>query len=102
LDLIRNYPKTQFIVGHAGIFQYREVISLFGGYKNAFVDTSFQSPSRIRDLLNAFGTDRVLFGSDWPWGDRRTNIVSVKKACRGDQGLEQAIYHDNAARLMRV
>jgi uncharacterized protein len=100
LALVQAFPQTSFIVGHAGIFQYRETIGLFSSLKNTYVDTSFQSPARIRELIQAFGPDRVMFGSDWPWGDRRTNIVSASKACSGDRSLERAIYYDNAARLL--
>ncbi len=100
LALVKAFPQTPFIVGHAGIFQYRETVTFFRSLKNAYVDTSFQSPANIRELIRAFGPDRVMFGSDWPWGDRRTNIASASKACRGDKPLEKAIYHDNAARLL--
>lgn len=83
LSIVKAFPRTPFIVGHAGIFQYRETINSFAGMKNVYVDTSFQSPANIRKLIKAFGPDRVMFGSDWPWGDRRVNIMSVSKACRG-------------------
>lgn len=102
LKLVAAFPNVPFILGHAGIFQYREIIQLFSGLKNAYIDTSFQSPTRIRELVHAFGPERVLFGSDWPWGDRKTNIMSLSKACRGDKSLEKVIYHDNAARLLAM
>jgi hypothetical protein len=100
--IVKAFPQIPFIVGHAGIFQYRETIGLFSSLKNAHVDTSFQSPARIRELIKAFGPERVMFGSDWPWGNRRANIASASKACRGDKSLEKAIFYDNAARLLKI
>ncbi|MBI4962614.1 MAG: amidohydrolase [Desulfomonile tiedjei] len=96
------FPQVAFIVGHAGVFQYRETIDLFSHRKNVFVDISFQSPKKIKALVKAFGPERVLYGSDWPWGDRKTSIAAVAKACGGDKSVEQLIYHENAARLLRL
>jgi uncharacterized protein len=100
--LCTEFPGVSFIVGHSGLFQYREAIDLFSSRKNVFVDTSFQAPKRINELIKAFGPERVLYASDWPWGDRKTNIASVAKACRGDKSLERLIYYENAARLLKL
>ncbi|MDQ7784581.1 MAG: amidohydrolase family protein [Desulfomonilaceae bacterium] len=102
VKLCKDFPQVSFIVGHSGLFQYRETIDLFSGMKNVFVDTSFQPPKRIDELIKAFGPERVLYASDWPWGDRKTNIACVAKACRGDQSLEKLIYFENAAKLLKV
>ncbi|MBI5605563.1 MAG: amidohydrolase family protein [Deltaproteobacteria bacterium] len=98
--LVSAFPNVPFIVGHAGIFQYKETIGLLSGFKNTYVDTSFQPPNRIRELIQAFGPERVLYASDWPWGDRRASVSAVRKACRGDRSLEKLIYSENAARLL--
>ncbi|MGE5455393.1 MAG: amidohydrolase family protein, partial [Methylocystaceae bacterium] len=47
-----------------------------------------------------FGSDRVLFGSDWPWGSREPHIKIVEIACRGDQGLCQRLLGENARELL--
>jgi predicted TIM-barrel fold metal-dependent hydrolase len=96
------FPRVPFIVGHAGIFQYRETIDLFSSRKNVCVDISFQSPENVRELVKAFGAERVLYGSDWPWGNRKTSIASVAKACADDKSLERLIYYENAARLLKL
>jgi hypothetical protein len=96
------FPQVPFIVGHAGLFQYRETIDLFSHRKNVCVDISFQSPKKIKELVKSFGPERVLYGSDWPWGNRKTSIACVAKACGGDKSLEQLIYHENAARLLKL
>jgi predicted TIM-barrel fold metal-dependent hydrolase len=99
-DLVAAFPGVSFIAGHAGLFNYREVMGLLGKFKNVWVDISFQSPEKIRQLLMVFGPERVLYGSDWPYGNRQTAIKSVKKACRGDRMLEELIFHENAAALL--
>jgi predicted TIM-barrel fold metal-dependent hydrolase len=102
VKLCDAFPKVRFIVGHAGLMQYKQTIDLFGNRKNVYVDLSFQSPSKIKELVKAFGADRVMFASDWPWGDQKTNIACVSKACKGDTSLERRIYYDNAASLLRL
>lgn len=102
VKLCDAFPRVPFIVGHAGLLQYRDTIELFRGRKNVFVDVSFQCPDKIKELLRAFGPERVMYASDWPWGDRKTNIACVAKACAGDKALERRIYYENAAGLLRM
>jgi predicted TIM-barrel fold metal-dependent hydrolase len=100
--LVRAFPAVRFIAGHAGLFEVRDVMSLLGGCPNVWVDTSIQSVSRVRQLISTFGPDRVLFGSDWPFGNRPPAVEIVKRACRGDKGLERRIFFENAAELLGV
>ena len=80
-ELAGAFPKVRFIAGHAGLFEYRAVIDLLSPCPNIMVDTSFQSPERIRQLIAAFGPERVLYASDWPYGNMAPAIKIVKKAC---------------------
>jgi len=72
------------------------------GLPNVWVDISFQSPETVRQLIKTFGSERVLFGSDWPWGSREPHIKIVEAACRGDQGLQQRLLGENARELLKI
>jgi len=100
--LIAGFPGVSFIVGHSRLYQTGEVMRRLISRKNVWVDVSFQSPKIIRKLLDVFGPERVLFASDWPFGNPGPMIKIVKAACRGDQALEKLIFYDNAARLLGV
>lgn len=100
--LVREFPNVNFIAGHAGLDDVHDVIDQLAMYPNVWVDTSFQSPRIIRELVDVFGPGKVLFASDWPWGSRPAAIRAVKIACRGDKGLEQRIFCINAASLMSI
>jgi uncharacterized protein len=100
--LVAAFPGVPFIAGHAGLFQYKDTMALLGSFKNVYVDTSFQSPERVAELISVFGPERVMFGSDWPWGSRNTAMAATKKACKGDKGLEKQIFSENAARLLKT
>jgi len=64
------------------------------------MDISFQSPAIVRKLVSVFGSERVLFASDWPFGNPGPMIRVVKSACRNDHKLERLIFYDNVARLL--
>ena len=98
--LIKAFPNARFIVGHAGLGELRAAIDLLHGYKNAYVDTSFQPPEAITALISAFGSDKVLFGSDWPYGLRTPAILAVKEACKNDNSLLSALLYDNAVKIL--
>jgi len=100
--LVRSFPRVRFIAGHAGLFEVREVMRRLAGLPNVWVDTSFQSVATVRDLIATFGQDRVLFASDWPYGERPPAMEIAKAACRGDRGLERRIFFENAAELLGV
>ncbi len=101
-ELVAAFPDVVFIAGHAGLFKYREVIDLLSPFKNVMVDTSFQAVVHVRELIRAFGPERVMFASDWPFGNRPPAIRIIKKACRGDKGLARRIFYENAASLLKI
>lgn len=100
--LVRDFPAVSFIAGHAGLFEVRDVMRKLGDFGNVWVDTSFQSVPMVRELIATFGPERVLFGSDWPFGNRPPALATVRAACRGDSGLERRILFDNAAELLHM
>ncbi len=101
-DLANAFPNVCFVAGHAGLYKYRDVIELLAPCPNVMVDISFQSPARVRKLLRSFGPERVMYASDWPFGNRKPAIQVIKKACRGDTALEQQIFYDNAASILKL
>ena len=98
---MKAVPKAKFISGHSGLFEYKKVVSLLAGFDNVWVETSFQSPEKGRVLVDAFGVDKVLFGSDWPYGNRLPALTIMKEACQGDAELEKKIFQKNAVELMK-
>ena len=102
LELVRAFPKVNFIAGHAGILQWLEIKEMAQVYKNLHIDCTFKGVKTVQDLIDAFGPERVIFGSDWPWGNRKPALRIMKKACKGDRYLEKRILYENAAELMRI
>jgi hypothetical protein len=99
-ELVRALPSVRFIAGHSGLFEVHDVIRLLGDCRNVWVETSMQSVATVRRLIATFGPERVLFGSDWPFGNRAPALAIMRAACKGDRGLERRILFENAAELL--
>ncbi len=102
VELVQAFPNVNFITGHSGMFQVNSVMEMLSSYKNVWTDISFQAPGTIRKLLNAFGVDRILFASDWPYGNRKTAFKALRKACKGDEYIERKTFYENAAELFNL
>jgi hypothetical protein len=100
--MVRSFPGISFIIGHSGLFQWADVIRKLQGCRNVWMDTSFQSPHKIRKLIRTFGADKVMYASDWPYGNRPPAIRTVRLACRDDKKLEERILGGNAKELLGV
>jgi len=70
---------------------------------DVYLETSFclkfMGLDRCADLIRRHGTDRVLFGTDWPWSDQKEELALL-----GRLGLskdeKKAILWSNAAKLL--
>lgn len=100
-ELVKRYPDVAFVAGHAGMFQVDDVINQLGTFDNVWVDTSFQPAGKIRQLLNTFGEDKILFGSDWPFGSRNTAVRIMNKVCLNNETLAEKIFHQNAETILK-
>ncbi len=101
-ELVAAFPNVSFIAGHAGVRQIEDAIELLGEFNNVWVDISFQAPEKIVELVSVFGPERVLYASDWPWGNHAPTIKMVEEACRGDNALKRLIFFENATQLLKL
>jgi hypothetical protein len=44
---------------------------------NIYADTALASPHEIKDYIENFGHDRILFGSDFPFGDPNEELCKI-------------------------
>ncbi|NPD87413.1 MAG: amidohydrolase family protein [Asgard group archaeon] len=82
VNLAREFPKTNFIIAH---FIGMEIAKKYGkDLKNLYFDISTYfiiSKRRIRYAMKHFGANRVIMGSDSPFGERNleNNIQKIRK-----------------------
>lgn len=78
--IIRFLPDVPVILAHMGgrSGDEREEKILYSLPKNVYIDTAmsavFQDPADFYRIAAGFGPERVLFGSDFPYGDQRAAI----------------------------
>jgi predicted TIM-barrel fold metal-dependent hydrolase len=108
------FPNGRFVLTHMGGIRFDDVLvfrllELYPFYpRNVWFDLSAVAPlyvdspyaAQLRFVCRSVGTDRVLFGSDFPL----TNLDAALSAIRRlgfTRQEEQAILHDNAEALFR-
>ncbi len=128
-DQVRAYPDVQVILGHAGfpIRRDPDYLDLWRREMNAFAELDHVackvsgfatidhdwSVESIRPLvlacIDAFGVDRIMFGTDWPVGSLFASYAEQVDAYRrivAEAGFSRAeqerMLHLNAERLYRL
>jgi len=95
-------PGVRVVIPHLG--------ALNGGYEalrrrdawereNVWADTALAGPGTIRDYVRRFGPSRLLFGSDYPFGDPVGELEKVRRLGLPSEE-EAAVLGGNLKRLL--
>ena len=101
--LLRAFPEATVIGAHLGGWSvWDEGAEALAGFRNLYVDTSSSlyelEPARALRLIRRFGSERVLFGSDYPMWDPGAELDRLRRI--GLTSEEEAlILFGNANRL---
>lgn len=99
--VLREVPDLSFIFAHGGIYQTKEVIELMKLYPKTYVDISTQPLEKIKQLINEVGSERILYGTDYPAFNHAFSIVSVLRATSSHEERIN-IFSNNAKRLLGI
>lgn len=105
VDCARRHPEIDFVAAHCGGTakgNIERLAKLSEGLENMYVDTSFRSHEDIELMINLFGRERVMFGTDYPFGSYKRQIEQVMIATEGDQELRDLVFYKNANRLLHI
>ena len=128
ISLVRQCPGVNFILDHCGVPQvkekaldpWRQHIREISQFPNvtckvsglvAYADPERWTPGDLRPfidhVLENFGWDRVMFGSDWPvctLASTYARWVETLAALTGGAGEanQKKLFHDNAVRVYRL
>ncbi len=97
---IRSFPETNFVLGHAGMNFYPEAIKLVKTYENAWLEIDGQPPHQIQDMIEQVGSERMLFGTDWPFYPLVMPLAKTLIATEGEPEARKNILSANAYRLL--
>jgi len=99
-ELCLRYPAGRFIMGHAAYSDYwNDVVYAYKAAPNMFVETSTHLPVVIRLLVEAVGTERVLYGSNYPLNSMSLEVEKITRYISAPRDLER-IFAGNLERLL--
>lgn len=105
--VVESFPDMITVLAHlGGMHKFDEVEKyLARGYKNLYIDTAMAyeniKQEQLLRIIDSFGADRVLYGSDNPWHDSAFELSLIRSLpiCESDKKL---ILGENAARLLNI
>ncbi len=106
-ELAARFPRLDLIAAHLGGYHHLEEAESEVVGLPIYIDTSWPpgigslDPKRVRSIIERHGTDRVLFGSDWPMGNPANDIEFLESLGLASDDLD-AILGGNAQRLLRL
>jgi len=99
---IANFPKLQFILGHAGARDFDQMLQIALRHDNAWLGIHGQSIANLGTRINATGGERLLFGTDWPFyhfGMSLAKVLSTTQAPARSE-IRSRILRDNMLSLL--
>jgi predicted TIM-barrel fold metal-dependent hydrolase len=78
-ELARRYPETPFIMGRSGRTDYGwlDLARAVRQAPNIFVETAYNLPGGLTNLIQTIGPERVLFASDAPNTNLRLELAKL-------------------------
>jgi predicted TIM-barrel fold metal-dependent hydrolase len=97
---LREFPNLQFVLAHAGARDVEDAIKLADRYPNLWYGTHGQGVTVLARLIEEVGSDRLLFGSDWPFYHLAASLAKVLIVTEGKPEVRHAMLRGNAERLL--
>ena len=101
--ILKKYPNLTLICAHFGGYSEWDEAARCLLDTNVYVDTSSTSfrnpPEKVRRLIDAYGEDRVLFGTDFPMWLAQPELDVLLSLGLSDTALRK-IFSENILRLL--
>ncbi|MBQ3356160.1 MAG: amidohydrolase [Oscillospiraceae bacterium] len=96
IPLLRQFPHLKVIGAHLGGWSiYEEAARQLAGFENLWFDCSstfyWLDPKIAASLIRMLGTDRVMFGSDFPMWTPKTELNTLLALGFSDSELESIL-----------
>lgn len=106
VPILETYTDLIVIGGHFGGYSvWDDAEKNLTGYDNFYVDTSSSmwviSPERAKELIYAYGVDKVLFGTDYPLWTPQAELDRFMAIDLPEDDRKKILW-DNAAKLLNI
>lgn len=103
LKIMKRFPGLKVIAAHFGSYSEWEKVPMLADMPNIVFDTSsslpFMSVERARALVKLIGTDRLMFGSDYPVVLPHEELEFFMRLDLSEEDNRKILY-DNAIRYL--
>ncbi len=98
----RTFPRVQFALGHAGARDVEDAVSLVRLLDNVWLEITGQGTTQLDAIIQQLGTERLLFGSDWPFYPLAATLAKVLLVTEKNPAGRAAIVRHNADRILKL
>lgn len=104
--ILKAFPDLIIIGAHLGGWSvWKEACKTLAGYKNFYVDTcsSFYALSKdtAKAIIEAYGTDRVIFGTDYPLWRQKEDLEYLFDLGFPNDAIEDILYN-NILKVLKI
>ena len=105
--ILKSAPDIPIIMAHMGSFcmMKNPNENLENLPENVFIDTAMsaelEEAGEFEEIVRKFGTKRVLYGCDFPYGSQKAAIARIKDSSFSDSEKEDMLWK-NAARILKT
>lgn len=106
LHVLEMFPRLEAVAAHLGGYRAQdEALACLAGRDNLWFDSSsalwYLSPERAAEIIRRLGTDRVMFGTDYPVKDPATELSLFSRLPLHDAEREDILWN-NAVRFLHL
>lgn len=93
----KEFPDVRVCLAHMNRDHPEDAWTAMRKYEQLYADSSWQTAQNLRQALALFGSERLLFGSDWPLlnSELQGDALDILKTSCEDKAFEQIV--DNNA-----
>lgn len=105
VELAREFTRATFVLAHAAISDLGWIIDATHDIDNLVFDTSWWRPTDLAVLLTSCEPDRVMFGSDPPYGSVPLGMqltARIARACGWSDANVERLMGGTARRLFGI
>ena len=101
--VVEACPTLRLVAAHFGSNMMWDGVEKYLVGKNLWIDTSLTAhglkPEQAKRIIDGHDPERILFASDMPWSDPKSEADYIRSLGYDDARLE-AIFHVNAEKLL--
>jgi len=104
-EVALDFPELRIVAGHIGHPWTEEMIGMAWKHDNVYIDTSAYLPryypAQLLQFMQSYGTDKVLFGSNFPQLSLERCMRQVEELGLSD-AVKARFLHENARRVFKL